>query len=93
MGIDLAEKEFFLTIGAMAWAAKISKKRDENGREVPVPLHDYDSLFISWPKWFPFDLRARREGTRAKVEELWASTLKEGKPSAEQTEEKVGAMG
>ncbi|KUJ23227.1 cytochrome P450 [Mollisia scopiformis] len=59
MGMDLVEDELLVGIGGMAWACNIRKKRDENGREIPVSATDYSSLLISRPKQMDFDLTPR----------------------------------
>jgi cytochrome P450 len=55
-GIDIVEQELFLTMGGMAWAFDISKKKDAMGREIEVPLAKYTSLLIAKPEKFEFDL-------------------------------------
>ncbi|KAF2437264.1 cytochrome P450, partial [Karstenula rhodostoma CBS 690.94] len=69
MGMDLTDHEFFLTMGGMAWAMAISKKRDMNGREVPVPHHDYSQFLISRPNKFDFAVRPRSEKRQLQLED------------------------
>lgn len=37
----------------------MSKKRDERGNEIPLPLYDYTKGFNTQPNYFDFDLVAR----------------------------------
>lgn len=59
--MDLVEVELFVSMGAMAWASTISKKRDSLGKEMYVPAHDYTTYLISRPKPFPFEMKPRSE--------------------------------
>ncbi|KAJ4360915.1 uncharacterized protein N0V89_001484 [Didymosphaeria variabile] len=60
MGMDLVENEFFVSIGAMAWAFDVARKVGDDGREVEIPRHDYTTYLISRPRKFAFDLKARQ---------------------------------
>lgn len=61
MGMDLVEDEMLVGIGGMAWACNIHKKRDVDGREIPIRPDDYSSLLISRPAQMAFELTARNE--------------------------------
>jgi hypothetical protein len=37
----------------------MSKKRDDSGKEMPLPLYDYSKGFNTQPEHFDFDLVAR----------------------------------
>lgn len=82
-GMDLVEVEFFVAMGAMAWASTISKKRDGLGREIHVPAHDYTTYLISRPKPFPFEMKARNEERRKLVEKNYQASLHREKTDAE----------
>ncbi|KAL2130751.1 hypothetical protein VTI74DRAFT_5989 [Chaetomium olivicolor] len=55
-GVPIVEQDLFLTMGGMAWAFDIRKKRDPaTGAEMPVHWNDYTPLLIAKPTKFPFD--------------------------------------
>lgn len=54
--MDIVEQELFLTMGGMAWAFDIGKKKDGLGREIEVPWAKYTSLLIAKPEQFEFEL-------------------------------------
>lgn len=89
MGMDLVENEFFVAMGAMAWACTISKKRDRDGREIHVPHHEYSTYLISRPKKFAFELKPRSEKRRTQVQEFWSNAIKELDPPVPQAQEKM----
>jgi hypothetical protein len=70
-GVDIVEQELFLAMGGIAWAFEISKKKDELGNEIVVPLDKYTSLLIAKPKRFDFDLRPRTEEKKSMLNEGW----------------------
>jgi hypothetical protein len=82
-GMDLVEVEFFVAIGAMAWASTISKKRDELGRDMYVPAHDYTTYLISRPKPFPFELKPRDEARGKLVEMNFEASVQREKMETE----------
>ncbi|KAH7381516.1 cytochrome P450 [Pyrenochaeta sp. MPI-SDFR-AT-0127] len=80
MGMDLVEQEFFVAMGAMAWACCIEKKRDELGREIHVPEHEYSTYLISRPKAFAFNLVPRSEKKVRLIEEFSSNARRELDP-------------
>jgi hypothetical protein len=56
-------------MSGMAWAFDIRKKRDEFGKEIPVPWNKYTSLLIAKPDPFDFDLFVRSEERRQTIVE------------------------
>lgn len=77
MGMDLVEDELLVGIGGMAWACHIRKKRDNNGREIPIKADDYSSLLISRPKQMVFDLTPRNIERGELVKLNYEEALKE----------------
>ena len=68
----------------MAWACAISKATDPaTGLEITPPEHDYTSLLISRPKFFPFSLRARSEERKGEVWANWRKAVERGDVSVE----------
>ena len=66
------EQDLFLTMGGMAWAFDIRKKRDpDTGSEVPVHWNDYTPLLIAKPTQFAFDAIARSEDKKRMVREMY----------------------
>ena len=79
MGVDIVNHELLLVCGALAWAFNISKKVDENGREIAPNDLEYCNLLIAKPDWFPFDLTVRHEVKRQRIMEMWEEVkLEEG---------------
>ena len=70
----------------MAWAFQVAKRKDEFGREIEVPEHDYTSLLISRPKPFGFELSARNESREAAVRENWRG-IREGREREQRGED------
>ena len=68
LGQDLTEIETFTVMGAVAWAFNITKSRDSNGVELPIPLYNYSDLAITKTLQFPFDLAPRSEERRIQIE-------------------------
>ena len=60
-----------MTMGGMAWAFDISKKKDAMGREIEVPLAKYTSLLIAKPEKFEFEMKAVSQERLAMVESMW----------------------
>jgi hypothetical protein len=54
-GLPIVEQDLFLTMGGMAWAFDIRKKRDKDGMEIPVHWDNYTPLLIAKPVRFQFD--------------------------------------
>lgn len=65
------EQELFLTMGGLAWAFGIGKKKDDLGREIEVPLAKYTSLLIAKPEKFEFSLTPVSEERLQMVIEDW----------------------
>ncbi|KAK3399156.1 cytochrome P450 [Sordaria brevicollis] len=71
-GIPIVEQDLFLTMGGMAWAFTITKKRDPaTGKEIPVHWNDYTPLLIAKPCRFPFDAIPRGEHKMRKMREMY----------------------
>ncbi|KAK4041334.1 hypothetical protein C8A01DRAFT_45487 [Parachaetomium inaequale] len=69
-GVPIVEQDLFLTMGGVAWALTIQKRRDPaTGAEVPVHWDDYTPLLIAKPAPFPFDAVPR---SRDKVVQMRA---------------------
>jgi cytochrome P450 len=77
MGMDLIENEFFVAIGAMAWAITVRKLKDANGREIDVPSHDYSTYLISRPRKLHLDLRVRSDEKRVLMQEFQRAAAKQ----------------
>ncbi|OLN81415.1 O-methylsterigmatocystin oxidoreductase 4 [Colletotrichum chlorophyti] len=58
-GVPIVDQDLFLTMGGMAWAFDIRKKRNADGTEVPVHWNDYTPLLIAKPAYFDFDTHIR----------------------------------
>lgn len=69
--MGIVEQELFLTMGGLAWAFDIGKKKDDLGREIPVPLAKYTSLLIAKPERFEFELTPVSEERLRGVMEDW----------------------
>lgn len=80
LGMDLVEQEFFVAMGAMAWACHIEKKRDDLGREIHVPGHEYTTNLISRPNTFNFSLLPRSEKKVSQIEEFSTRARRELDP-------------
>lgn len=68
-GQNIAERNLYLLAARIAWAANISKAKDEEGNEIDPPLYDYTAGFNAQPKWFPFELQVRSQERWAVIEE------------------------
>jgi len=69
--VDIVEQELFLTMGGLAWAFDIGKKKDDRGRGIEVPLAKYTSLLIAKPEKFEFALTPVSEERLQMVVEDW----------------------
>ncbi|OBR14654.1 Cytochrome P450 [Colletotrichum higginsianum IMI 349063] len=58
-GVPIVDQDLFLTMGGMAWAFNIQRKRNADGTEVPVHWNDYTPLLIAKPAPFEFDAVVR----------------------------------
>ncbi|KAL0472913.1 cytochrome P450 2E1 [Neurospora intermedia] len=75
-GVPIVEQDLFLTMGGMAWAFTISKKRDPvTGVEMPVHWNDYTPLLIAKPCRFPFDAVPRDEEKLKKMREMYEEAV------------------
>jgi hypothetical protein len=70
-GVDIVEQELFLTMGGLAWAFDIGKKKDDRGGEIEVPLAKYTSLLIAKPEKFEFALTPVSDERLQMVLEDW----------------------
>ncbi|GAB1319838.1 Cytochrome P450 monooxygenase psoD [Madurella fahalii] len=71
-GVPIVEQDLFLSMGGMAWAFDIRKKRDPlTGAEVPVHWNDYTPLLIAKPVKFPFDALPRSREKVAAMREMY----------------------
>ncbi|KAK3495247.1 cytochrome P450 [Neurospora hispaniola] len=96
-GVPIVEQDLFLTMGGMAWAFTISKKRDPvTGVEMPVHWNDYTPLLIAKPCRFPFDAVPRDEEKLKKMREMYEEAMEgeemERCESREETERTEGWM-
>jgi hypothetical protein len=72
----VVEQDLFLTMGGLAWALDIRKKRRADGTEVPVHWDDYTPLLIAKPVRFEFDALVRDgDKMRTVTEMLGEDTL------------------
>jgi hypothetical protein len=58
-GQNIAERSLHILTARIAWACNMSKKRDHDGNEMPLPLYNYSKGFNTQPEHFDFDLVAR----------------------------------
>ncbi|KAI2602783.1 cytochrome P450 [Hypoxylon sp. NC1633] len=70
-GIPIVEQDLFLAMGGMSWALNISKKRDADGREVPVHWNSYTPLLIAKPMPFEFNAVVRSEEKKIVLRQMW----------------------
>jgi hypothetical protein len=61
-GLEVAENSLLIEAVSLFWACNVCKKKDENGKEIGVPFHDYSGTLISMPREFEFVLQERVEG-------------------------------
>ncbi|KAB5523139.1 cytochrome P450 [Coniochaeta sp. 2T2.1] len=72
-GLPIVEQDLFLTMGGMAWALNIRKKRDAaTGKEIPVHWDDYTPLLIAKPVKFQFEALVRDSEKTRLVTEMFA---------------------
>lgn len=76
-GQNIAERSLNILTARIAWALKLSKKKDSLGNDLPLPLYDYTRGFNSQPNHFEFDIAAhspqRAEQVLEAVKEAEAS--------------------
>lgn len=78
------DQDLFLTMGGMAWAFNMTKKRRADGSEVPVHWNEYTPLLIAKPAPFEFDAVVRSEKKAAMLEQMWET----GKGEDDEEEER-----
>ncbi|OTA60842.1 cytochrome P450 [Hypoxylon sp. EC38] len=83
-GVPIVDQDLFLTMGGMAWAFNLTKKRRADGSEVPVHWNDYTPLLIAKPKPFEFDATVRSEKIRGILRGMWET----GKGEDDEEEER-----
>lgn len=78
-GIPIVEQDLFLTMGGMAWAFDIQKRRDpETGEEIPVHWNSFTPLLIAKPVKFAFDAVLRGGESKAKtLRAMWEAAKEE----------------
>lgn len=89
-GIPIVEQDLFLTMGGLAWAFDIRKKRDpKTGAEIPVHWNDFTPLLIAKPVKFQFDAVPRGRDRREELRQMWEDSKEEDE---EVVEEKDGSL-
>lgn len=78
-GIPIVEQDLFLTMGGMAWAFDIRKRRDpETGEELSVHWNSFTPLLIAKPVKFPFEAVARGGNSRKEtLRAMWEAAKEE----------------
>lgn len=69
--MNIAERSLHIFTARVAWACRISRKKDSQGDEIVPPEYDYTSGFNTQPKPFPFDLQARSPEKAEHVCQAW----------------------
>ncbi|PVH69065.1 cytochrome P450 [Cadophora sp. DSE1049] len=75
-GMNIAERSLYILTARIAWACRISKTRDLEGREIAVPLYAYTGGFNTQPKPWAFELMARSEEREKAAVVAWEETMK-----------------
>ncbi|KAI1496457.1 cytochrome P450 [Biscogniauxia marginata] len=83
-GVPIVDQDLFLTMGGMAWAFNIQKKRRADGSEIPVHWNDYTPLLIAKPRPFEFDAITRSEEKEVLLGQMWET----GKGEDDEEEER-----
>jgi hypothetical protein len=82
-GIPVVEQDLFLTMGGMAWAFDIRKRRDPlTGAELPVHWNDYTPLLIAKPTRFPFDALPRSRDKVARMRDMFEAARERARAGA-----------
>jgi hypothetical protein len=94
-GVPIVDQDLFLTMGGLAWAFNVRKKRDAvTGAEVPVHWNDFTPLLIAKPVKFEFEAVPRSEEKmelmRAMYEYAKESEEKEQEDMLKQRAAKMG---
>ncbi|PVH74397.1 cytochrome P450 [Cadophora sp. DSE1049] len=74
-GINIAERSLYILTARIAWACKISKKRDSAGHEIPVPLYDYTVGFNTEPNPWSCELVARSKEREEAIVKAWEEAM------------------
>lgn len=78
-GIPIVEQDLFLTMGGMAWAFDIRKRRDPaTGEEIPVHWNSFTPLLIAKPVKFAFNAVPRGGEDKVKtLRAMWEAAKEE----------------
>lgn len=78
-GVPIVEQDLFLTMGGMAWAFDIWKRRDpKTGQEIPVHWNSFTPLLIAKPIKFAFEAVPRGgESRRETLKAMWEAAKEE----------------
>ncbi|KAL7627220.1 hypothetical protein AAE478_003996 [Parahypoxylon ruwenzoriense] len=85
-GVPIVDQDLFLTMGGMAWAFNLRKKRRGDGSEVPVHWNDYTPLLIAKPTPFEFDAVTRSEEKKVALRQMWETGKGEDDEEQEQNQ-------
>lgn len=66
-GQNIAEASVNILTARIAWAVTMSKRRDAQGKELPLPMYDYTHGFNVQPCRFDFDVTPRSQRHAAMV--------------------------
>lgn len=70
-GMGIAERSLYIFTSRVAWACRISRKKDSQGNEIIPPAYNYTPGFNTQPKPFLFDLQARSREKAEYVAQAW----------------------
>lgn len=84
-GVPIVEQDLFLTMGGMAWAFTIQKKRNpQTGEVVPVHWNSFTPLLIAKPVKFDFDAVPRGEGKVELLRQMYEASKEEDEEIVEE---------
>lgn len=66
-GQNIAERSLNILTARTAWAVTLSRKKDAQGQDLPLPLYDYTAGFNVQPKHFDFHVTPRSPGRAEQV--------------------------
>ena len=69
--MGIAERSLYIITSRVAWACRISRKKDSQGNDIIPPEYDYTTGFNAQPKPFLFDLRVRSREKAEHVAQAW----------------------